>query len=65
MDWHDLAYFVCLVEQQTLTACAEQLGVQHSTVSRRIERREVRRDDSGRVEVESIFQLYGQHGPEL
>lgn len=40
MDWHDLAYFVCLVEQQTLTACAEQLGVQHSTVSRRIERLE-------------------------
>ncbi len=40
MDWHDLAYFVCLVEQQTLTACAEQLDVQHSTVSRRIARLE-------------------------
>ena len=40
MDWHDLAYFVCLVEHQTLTACAEQLSVQHSTVSRRIERLE-------------------------
>jgi len=40
MDWHDLAYFVSLVEQRTLTASAEWLGVQHSTVSRRIERLE-------------------------
>ena len=40
MDWDDLAYFVCLVEQETLTACAEKMGVQHTTVSRRIERLE-------------------------
>ena len=37
MQWDDLAYFVCLVEKQTLTACAEELGVQHSTVARRID----------------------------
>lgn len=40
MDWDDLAYFISLVEEQTLTACAEKLEVQHSTVSRRIERLE-------------------------
>ena len=37
MHWDDLAYFVCLVEKQTLTACAEEISVQHSTVARRIE----------------------------
>ena len=37
MYWDDLAYFVCLVEKQTLTACAEDMNVQHSTVARRIE----------------------------
>ena len=37
MHWDDLAYFVCLVEKQTLTACAEEMSVQHSTVARRIE----------------------------
>lgn len=37
MDWNDLQYFVSLVEQETLSAAAEQMGVQHSTVSRRIE----------------------------
>ena len=36
MDWNDLHHFITLVEQQTLTAAAETLGVQHSTVSRRI-----------------------------
>lgn len=30
-DWNDLHYFVVLVEQQTLTAAAEMLEVQHST----------------------------------
>lgn len=40
MNWQDLAYFVTLVQQQTLTACASELDVQHSTVSRRIERLE-------------------------
>lgn len=40
MDWDDLSYFILLVQQQTLTACAEKLGVQHSTVSRRIARLE-------------------------
>lgn len=37
MYWDDLAYFVCLVEKRTLTACAEEMNVQHSTVARRIE----------------------------
>lgn len=36
MYWDDLAYFVCLVEKQTLTACAAEMNVQHSTVARRI-----------------------------
>ena len=36
LDWNDLQHFVTLVEQETLTAAAEALGVQHSTVSRRI-----------------------------
>ncbi len=40
LDWQDLAYFIAVVEQQTLTAAAEVLEVQHSTVSRRIERLE-------------------------
>ena len=37
MYWDDLAYFICLVEEQTLTACGEKMGVQHSTVARRVE----------------------------
>ncbi|PJK13200.1 LysR family transcriptional regulator [Lysobacteraceae bacterium NML120232] len=36
LDWNDLQHFVTLVEQETLTAAAEALDVQHSTVSRRI-----------------------------
>lgn len=35
-DWNSLRDFVVLVERQTLTAAAEALGVQHSTVSRHI-----------------------------
>ena len=37
MHWDDLAYFICLVEKQTLTACADEMDVQHSTVARRID----------------------------
>lgn len=37
MQWDDLAYFISLVEKQTLTACAEDMSVQHSTVARRID----------------------------
>lgn len=36
IDWNDVHHFVTLVEKQTLTAAAEQLDVQHGTVSRRI-----------------------------
>lgn len=36
MNWNDLQYFVCLVNLQTLTATAEKLDVQHTTVARRI-----------------------------
>ncbi|MDO4642488.1 MAG: LysR family transcriptional regulator [Cardiobacteriaceae bacterium] len=36
MDWNSLIHFVALVEKQTLTAAAEILGVQHSTVSRQV-----------------------------
>lgn len=36
LDWNDLQYFVTLVERQTLSAAAETLGVQHSTVARRV-----------------------------
>ena len=39
-DWDDLHCFTVLVEKQTLTAAAETLGVQHSTISRRIARLE-------------------------
>ena len=39
-DWNDVHYFTVLVERETLTAAAEALNVQHSTVSRRIERLE-------------------------
>ena len=39
-DWDDLHHFAVLVEKQTLTAAAEALGVQHSTVSRRVARLE-------------------------
>lgn len=41
MYWDDLAYFICLVEKQTLTACADEMDVQHSTVARRIEHLEM------------------------
>ncbi|MBF0751535.1 MULTISPECIES: LysR family transcriptional regulator [unclassified Pasteurella] len=40
LDWNDLHYFILLVEKQTLTAAANVLEVEHSTVSRRIERLE-------------------------
>lgn len=36
LDWNDLQYFITLVERETLTAAAEALDVQHSTVSRRV-----------------------------
>ncbi|MDO5104194.1 MAG: LysR family transcriptional regulator [Lautropia sp.] len=36
LDWNDLQYFTTLVAQETLTAAAEALDVQHSTVSRRV-----------------------------
>lgn len=36
LDWNNLQYFVLLVEHETLTATAEVLDVQHSTVARRI-----------------------------
>ena len=39
-DWNDVHHFTVLVERETLTAAAEALNVQHSTVSRRIERLE-------------------------
>ena len=35
-DWNSIRHFTTLVEKQTLTAAAEHLGVQHSTVSRQI-----------------------------
>ena len=35
-DWNGIRHFTALVEKQTLTAAAEYLGVQHSTVSRQI-----------------------------
>lgn len=40
MNWNDVNFFITLVNQQTLTATAEVLGVQHTTVSRRIEKLE-------------------------
>lgn len=36
MDWGDLRYFVALARCGTLSAAARQLGVEHTTVSRRI-----------------------------
>lgn len=36
LDWNDVLHFVTLVQQETLTAAAEALNVQHSTVSRRV-----------------------------
>ena len=40
LDWNDVLHFVTLARHQTLSAAAEALGVQHSTVSRRIARLE-------------------------
>lgn len=37
MNWNDLQYFVHLVDEQTLTAVADKLNVQHTTVARRID----------------------------
>lgn len=37
LNWNDLQYFVHLVDAQTLTAVADKLNVQHTTVARRIE----------------------------
>lgn len=40
MDWDDLKYFIELARSGTLTVAARRLGVQHSTVARRIARLE-------------------------
>ncbi|QRM32905.1 LysR family transcriptional regulator [Microvirga sp. VF16] len=40
MDWDDLKYFIELARTGTLTVTARRLGVQHSTVARRIARLE-------------------------
>ena len=37
MNWNDLQYFIALVENRTLSATANKLNVQHTTVARRIE----------------------------
>ncbi len=42
LDWNNLQYFVLLVEHETLTAASEALGVQHSTVARRVSELEQR-----------------------
>ena len=39
-DWNGIRHFTALVEKETLTAAAEHLGVQHSTVARQIARLE-------------------------
>lgn len=39
-DWNDLQYFVSLVNHHTLTATADAMDVQHTTVARRIEKLE-------------------------
>lgn len=36
LDWNDIHYFVTLVEGETLSAAAQTLDVQHSTVARRV-----------------------------
>ena len=36
MDWNDLRYLLALARQKTLAGAARELGVEHSTVSRRI-----------------------------
>ncbi|UJF24967.1 LysR family transcriptional regulator [Suttonella sp. R2A3] len=36
MNWNDVRYFICLVNEQTLSAAAEKLDVQHTTVARRV-----------------------------
>lgn len=40
MDWNDVQYFLEVARARTLTAAARRLQVEHSTVSRRIERLE-------------------------
>lgn len=40
MNWNDIQYFIALVREQTLTATAEKLDVQHTTVARRIKKLE-------------------------
>lgn len=40
MDWNDIQYFLEVARARTLTAAARRLQVEHSTVSRRIERLE-------------------------
>lgn len=41
MNWNDLKYFVILVDKETLTATANFLNVEHTTVARHIESLEV------------------------
>ncbi|HEV8247017.1 MAG TPA: LysR family transcriptional regulator, partial [Polyangiaceae bacterium] len=36
MDWNDFRYFLALKSERTLAAAARDLGVEHSTVSRRL-----------------------------
>ncbi|HBS34572.1 MAG TPA: LysR family transcriptional regulator, partial [Parvularcula sp.] len=36
LDWDDYRYFLAVARAGTVTGAAQQLGVNHSTVSRRI-----------------------------
>ena len=36
MDWNDLRYFLCAVRARTLAGAARALGVEHSTIGRRL-----------------------------
>src|SRR5580704_14543012 len=42
MDWDDVRYFLAVAREESVRAAAERLGVNHSTVLRRIARLEER-----------------------
>ena len=40
LDWGNLEYFISCANHGTLSGCAKEMGVNHSTVSRKIEKLE-------------------------
>ena len=58
LDWGNLEYFISCANHGTLSGCAKEMGVNHSTVSRKIEKLEKELEipvlNAGRVALKTL-----------